>query len=103
MAKRVRDAARAHGGNPDPADPLGAGPSHGGPAPALAPKVRAGARRPAGGDAGYVAGFPCITVTPFAFYGEQTAKLLQAVGRCLQSGKVDEVECCLLHALEPVI
>jgi hypothetical protein len=49
----------------------------------------------------YVAGFPCITITPFAFYGEQTAKLLQAVGRCLQSGKVDEVECCLLHALEP--
>jgi hypothetical protein len=49
----------------------------------------------------YVAGFPCITVTPFAFYGEQTAKLLQAVGRCLQSGKADEVECCLLHAPEP--
>jgi hypothetical protein len=49
----------------------------------------------------YVAGFPYITITPFAFYGEQTAKLLQAVGRCLQSGKVDEVECCLLHAPEP--
>jgi hypothetical protein len=49
----------------------------------------------------YVPGFPCITITPFAFYGEQTARLLQAVGRCLQSGKVDEIECCLLHALEP--
>jgi hypothetical protein len=51
----------------------------------------------------YVPGFLCITVTPFAFYGEPTAKLLQAVGRCLQSGKVDESECCLLRALEPVI
>ena len=40
-------------------------------------------------------------VTPFAFYGEKTATLLQALDRCLQSGKVDEVECCLLHALEP--
>jgi hypothetical protein len=49
----------------------------------------------------YVPGFACITLTPFAFYGEKTAKLLQALDRCLQSGKVDEVECCLLHALEP--
>jgi hypothetical protein len=49
----------------------------------------------------YLAGFPFISVTPFAFYGEQTAKLLQALGRCRQSGKVDEIECCLLHALEP--
>jgi hypothetical protein len=30
-----------------------------------------------------------------------TAALLQALDRCLQSGKLDEVECCLLHALEP--
>jgi hypothetical protein len=50
---------------------------------------------------GYVSGFPCLWVTPFAFYGEPTATLLQALGRCLQSGKVDEIECCLLHALEP--
>jgi hypothetical protein len=47
----------------------------------------------------YVSGFPCLWVTPFAFYGEPTAKLLQAVGRCLQSGKVDEVECCLLGSV----
>jgi hypothetical protein len=51
----------------------------------------------------YVPGFPFLSVTPFAFYGEPTAKLLQALDRCLQSGKVDEVECCLLHAPEPVI
>jgi hypothetical protein len=49
----------------------------------------------------YVSGFPCLWVTPFALYGEKTATLLQALDRCLQSGKVDEVECCLLHALEP--
>ena len=49
----------------------------------------------------YLAGFPCLWVTPFAFYGEQTAKLLQALDRCLQTGQLDEVECCLLHALEP--
>jgi hypothetical protein len=47
----------------------------------------------------YLAAFPCITITPFAFYGEPTAKVLQALDRCLQTGKVDEVECCLLHAL----
>jgi hypothetical protein len=49
----------------------------------------------------YLAGFPCITVTPFLFYSEQTATLLQALGRCRQSGKVDEIDCCLRHALEP--
>ena len=49
----------------------------------------------------YLAGFPCLWATPFAFYGEKTATLLQALDRCLQSGKVDEVECGLLHALEP--
>jgi hypothetical protein len=49
----------------------------------------------------YVPGFPFIAVSPFAFYGEPTAKLLQALDRCLQSGQLDEVECCLLHALEP--
>ena len=49
----------------------------------------------------YVPGFPCITVTPFAFYGEKTATRLQALDRCLRSGQLDEVECCLLHALEP--
>jgi hypothetical protein len=49
----------------------------------------------------YVPGFPFLSVTPFSFYGEPTAKLLQALDRCLQSGKVDEVECCLRHALEP--
>jgi hypothetical protein len=49
----------------------------------------------------YVSGFPCLWVTPFAFYGEKTATLLQALDRCLQSGQFDEIECCLLHALEP--
>ena len=49
----------------------------------------------------YVSGFPCLWVTPFAFYGEKTATLLQALDRCLPSGKLDEVECCLLHAPEP--
>ena len=49
----------------------------------------------------YVSGFPCLWVTPFAFYGEKTATLLQALDRCLQSGQLDEIECCLLHALEP--
>ena len=49
----------------------------------------------------YVSGFPCLWVTPFAFYGEKTATLLQALDRCLQTGQLDEVECCLLHALEP--
>jgi hypothetical protein len=49
----------------------------------------------------YVSGFPCLWVMAFTFYGEPTATLLQALDRCLQSGKVDEVECCLLHALEP--
>ena len=34
----------------------------------------------------YVPGFPCITITPFASYGEKTATLLQALDRCLQSG-----------------
>ena len=49
----------------------------------------------------YLAGFPCLWVTPFAFYGAPTARLLQALDRCLQTGQLDEVECCLLHVLEP--
>ena len=49
----------------------------------------------------YVSGFPCLWVTPFAFYGEKTATLLQALDRCLQTGQLDEVECCPLHALKP--
>ena len=49
----------------------------------------------------YVSGFPSLWVTPFAFHGEPTATLLQALGHCRQSGKVDEIECCRLHALEP--
>ena len=49
----------------------------------------------------YVSGFPCLTVRPFAFYSEQAATLLRALGRCRRSGKVDEVEVCLLHTLEP--
>jgi hypothetical protein len=49
----------------------------------------------------YVSGFPCLSVTPFAFYSEQTVTMLQALGRCRRSGKVDEVEVCLLHVLEP--
>jgi hypothetical protein len=35
-----------------------------------------------------VSGFPCLWVTPFAFYGEKTATLLQALDRCLQSGQL---------------
>jgi hypothetical protein len=50
---------------------------------------------------GYVSGFRCLWVTPFAFYGEKTATLLQTLDRCIQSGRLDEIECCLLHALEP--
>ena len=49
----------------------------------------------------YVSGFPCLSVTPFAFYSEQTVTRLQALRRCRRSGKVDEVEGSLLHALEP--
>jgi hypothetical protein len=49
----------------------------------------------------YIRGFACVWVTPFAFYSEQTAMLLQAIGRCQRNGKVDEIEFCLLHALEP--
>jgi hypothetical protein len=49
----------------------------------------------------YVSGFPCLWVTPFVFYSEQTATFLQALGRGRQNGKVNEVECCLRHALEP--
>ena len=49
----------------------------------------------------YLKGFPCISVIPFAFYSEKTAALLRAVDGCRRSGKVDEVEVCLLHALEP--
>ena len=97
----MRDAARADGGNPGAADPVGFGPSHGGPAPALALTSRASATAPLVALIDYVSGFPCLWVTPFAFYDEQTAKLLQALDRCLQTGQLDEVECCLLHALEP--
>src|SRR5690349_9327994 len=56
---------------------------------------------PVGALIDYVSGFPCLSVTPFAFYSEKTSTFLQALGRCRQSGKVDEIECCLLHALEP--
>ena len=40
-------------------------------------------------------------MTPLAFYSEPTATLLQAIDRCRRSGKVEEVEFCLLHAMEP--
>ena len=49
----------------------------------------------------YVPGFPCLRVTAFAFYSEKTAALLQALERCQRSGQVDEIEFCLLHAVEP--
>jgi hypothetical protein len=49
----------------------------------------------------YLAGFPCISVSAFAFYSEKTKTLLQALGACRQSGKVDEIEFCLRHTLEP--
>jgi hypothetical protein len=38
---------------------------------------------------------------PVPFYGEASGALLQAVGRCRLSGKPDEIEVCLRHALEP--
>ena len=49
----------------------------------------------------YIVGYPCLWVTPLAFYSEKTAALLQAIDRCRRSGKVHEVEFCLLHAMEP--
>jgi hypothetical protein len=48
----------------------------------------------------YVSGFPCLSVTPFAFCSQQTVTMLHALDRCRRSGKVDEVEVCLLHALD---
>ncbi|HEY0790554.1 MAG TPA: hypothetical protein VGD78_05765 [Chthoniobacterales bacterium] len=49
----------------------------------------------------YLDGFPCLWATLLAFDGEQTAKLLKALDGCRGSQKVDEIECCLRHALEP--
>ena len=49
----------------------------------------------------YVSGFPCLTVTPMAFYREKVATLLRALDGCRRSGKLDEVEVCLRHAVEP--
>jgi hypothetical protein len=49
----------------------------------------------------YIIGYPCLWITCFDFYSERTAAFLQAVHRCRQSGKVDEIEVCLRHALEP--
>jgi hypothetical protein len=49
----------------------------------------------------YLRGYPCLWLTPLAFYGEASGALLQAMGHCGQSGKVDEIEVCLRHALEP--
>jgi len=49
----------------------------------------------------YVRGFPCLCLSAFTFYGEKTATLWQALEQCQRSGKVDEIECCLRHALEP--
>jgi hypothetical protein len=49
----------------------------------------------------YIAGYACIWVTPLECYGEKTATLLQAIQHCRQSRKVDEIEFCLRHALEP--
>src|SRR5689334_11785935 len=68
---------------------------------ALPLALRGRAARAAGGLIEYVRGFPCLCITPFAFYSEKTAALLQALDRCCRSGKVDEIECCLRHALEP--
>ena len=49
----------------------------------------------------YLKGYPCFWLTPLAFYREPSAALLQAVGRCRGSGKVDEIEVCLRHVGEP--
>lgn len=49
----------------------------------------------------YIAGYPCLWIACFGLCREPTAALLQAIRRCRQSGKVDEIECCLRHALEP--
>jgi len=49
----------------------------------------------------YIDGYPCLWVTLLEGYSEKTAALLQAIGHCRQSGKVDEIEVCLRHALKP--
>jgi hypothetical protein len=97
----MRDARRDHGGNPGEAHPLGSGPSHGGRPRPLRLRSAPAPTAPLVATLDYLAGFPCLWVTPFEFYGEKTATLLQALDRCLQSGQFDEVECCLLHVLEP--
>ena len=49
----------------------------------------------------FIAGYPNLWVSFFAFYSEPIARLLGAVTHCQKSGRVDEVEACLLHVLDP--
>ncbi|HEY0794035.1 MAG TPA: hypothetical protein VGD78_23440 [Chthoniobacterales bacterium] len=56
---------------------------------------------PSPGVIDYLNGYPCLWLTPLAFYGEATGALLQAVGQCRRSGKPEEIKVCLRHALEP--
>jgi hypothetical protein len=49
----------------------------------------------------FVNGFPCLWVSFFSFYGEPVARFLQALAHCRDSGRVDEIEVCLRHVLEP--
>ena len=49
----------------------------------------------------FVAGFPSLWVTFFNFYGEPVARFLQALAHCRNSGRVDEIDVCLRHVLDP--
>lgn len=49
----------------------------------------------------FVAGFPSLWVTFFSFYGEPVARFLQALAHCRKSGRVDEIDVCLRHVLDP--
>ena len=49
----------------------------------------------------FVAGFPSLWVTFFNFYGEPVARFLQALAHCRDSGRVDEIDVCLRHVLDP--
>src|SRR5690348_13854907 len=49
----------------------------------------------------FVAGFPSLWVSFYSFYGEPVARFLQALAHCRDSGRVDEIEVCLRHALDP--
>ena len=49
----------------------------------------------------FVAGFPSLWVTFFNFYCEPAARFSQALAHCRNSGRVDEIDVCLRHVLDP--